>query len=53
MHAALLQAKAPWRAVALELGINNAVALDCYRTHTLPPGVTEAIVTRFLELPVI
>ena len=50
--AALLQPKAPWRAVALELGTNNAVALDAYRTHTFPPGITEATVTRFLELPV-
>jgi hypothetical protein len=50
-HAALLQPKAPWRAIVREFGINEAVAQDAHRTHKLPPGITGDAVTRFLELP--
>src|SRR5215207_9627178 len=31
---------APWKLVAERLGINPAVAVDAYRHHRLPPGVS-------------
>jgi hypothetical protein len=50
-HAALLQPKAPWRAIVREFGINEAVALDAHRVHKLPPGITGDAVTRFMAVP--
>jgi hypothetical protein len=50
-HAKALAPTKPWRAVARELGINEAVALDCHRNGSLPPGLSVAAITRFLELP--
>jgi hypothetical protein len=50
-HAEKLQPKAPWRAIVREFGINEAVAQDAHRNHTLPPGITGDAVSRFLELP--
>jgi hypothetical protein len=50
-HAERLQPKAPWRAVVREFGINEAVAQDAHRNHTLPPGITPDAAARFLELP--
>jgi hypothetical protein len=50
-HAEKLQPKTPWRAVARELGINDAVALDAHRIHKLPPGITGDALTRFLAVP--
>jgi hypothetical protein len=51
-HAERLEPKAPWRAIVREFGINEALAQDAYRAHTLPLGLTGNAVTHFLELPV-
>jgi hypothetical protein len=49
-HAARISPKTPWRAVARELGTNEAQALDAYRNGALIPGVTTDLIERFLEL---
>jgi hypothetical protein len=49
-HAAALSPKTPWRAVARELGVNEAQALDSYRLHKVPPGITPDLLAHFLEL---
>jgi hypothetical protein len=46
-HAEKLQSKAPWRPIVREFGLNEAVAPDAHRTHTLPPGITGDAVSRF------
>jgi hypothetical protein len=51
-HAAKIDSKCPWRAVASEFELNRQATLDAYRLHALPPGVTVDAVERFLELPV-
>jgi hypothetical protein len=50
-HAEALQPKTPWRAVAHALGINEALTLDCYRSHSVPPGILGSAIERFLALP--
>jgi hypothetical protein len=50
-HAARISPKTPWRAVARELGTNEAQALDAYRAGSLPPGMTANAIERFFELP--
>jgi hypothetical protein len=51
-HAAKMDAKSPWRAVANEFELNKQQTLDAFRQHTLPPGVTADAIERFLELPI-
>jgi len=38
---------APWKLVAERLGINPAVAVDAYRNHRLPPGVSAEAAAAF------
>ena len=38
---------APWKLVAKRLGINPAVAVDAYRNHRLPPGVSAEAAAAF------
>jgi hypothetical protein len=49
-HAATLSPKAPWKAVARELGTNEQQAVDCYRLRKFPPGVAADALALFLEL---
>jgi hypothetical protein len=49
-HAETLTPTKPWRAVARELGTNEAQALDCYREGKLIPGLTAHAIERFLAL---
>jgi hypothetical protein len=49
-HAAKLDAKAPWRAVASEFEINKAQTLDAFRSRALPVGIGADAVARFCEL---
>jgi hypothetical protein len=51
-HAAKLTpgGKAPWRVVADVFDQDRQKALDAFRSHTLPPGMTRVQVEKFLEL---
>jgi hypothetical protein len=49
-HAASLHPKAPWKAVARAFSINEALAVDAYRSHALPPNIGPDDVTKFTEL---
>jgi hypothetical protein len=49
-HAAKLEPKAPWRAVARELGVNDGVAQTAHRNGTLPANVSPVAAGRFLAL---
>jgi hypothetical protein len=51
-HAARLQPKTPWRAVAREFGTNEQQAVDCYLSKSNPPGLVTNAIERFLEMPV-
>jgi hypothetical protein len=53
-HAESLAPGKPWRAIVREFGINEAVAVDCWRNKTVPPGIVHGAIgaiARFLELP--
>jgi hypothetical protein len=41
----------PWRAIVREFGTNEAVAVDAHRNKTVPPGIVDTAIKRFLELP--
>jgi hypothetical protein len=45
-HAAALDPVSPWRPIVREFGINSAVAVDLYRSGSLPP-IAPAAATRF------
>jgi hypothetical protein len=49
-HAEKFQPKAPWRAIVREFGINEALAQDAHRNHTLPPGFGPEAAARFMEM---
>jgi hypothetical protein len=51
-HAERLRPRDPWVAVARELGVNPALSKDHYRGRTMPPGIADTAVARFLELSV-
>jgi hypothetical protein len=40
----------PWKTVARRLGLNEALCIDHYRTHTLPP-IDAGAIEQFLQLP--
>jgi hypothetical protein len=48
-HAAALDPTAPWRPVTAEFGLNPALALNHYRSGTLPP-VAHAAASRFCSI---
>jgi transposase-like protein len=48
-HAAELNPTAPWRPVAAEFGLNAALALNHYRSETMPP-IAAAAATRFCSI---
>jgi transposase-like protein len=48
-HAAALDPTAPWRPVTAEFGLNAALALNHYRSGTLPP-VAHAAASRFCSI---
>jgi hypothetical protein len=49
-HAVKLEPKAPWRAVARELGVVDGTAQAAHRNMALPPGLNADAVARFLTL---
>jgi hypothetical protein len=48
-HAAALDPVSPWRPIVREFGINSAVAVDLYRSGSLPP-IAPAAATRFCAI---
>jgi hypothetical protein len=50
-HAETLAPGKPWRAIVREFGTNEAVAVDAHRNKTVPPGIVDTAIKRFLELP--
>jgi hypothetical protein len=49
-HAEKLEPTRPWRAVVREFDVKEALAQNCYRKLSLPPGVGPMAVTKFLSL---
>jgi len=49
-HAEKLEPTRPWKAVAREFDVKEAVAQNAYRNLSLPPRVGPMAVTKFLEL---
>jgi hypothetical protein len=49
-HAAKLEPKAPWRAVARELGVSDGAAQTAHRNEVLPANISPAAAARFLTL---
>jgi hypothetical protein len=48
-RAAEMSPTSPWRPVAAEFGLNAALALNHYRSATMPP-IAPAAAARFLEM---
>jgi hypothetical protein len=46
-----LSPKAPWKVAAKRFHINEALALDSWRSRELPPGITSVEVERFIAPP--
>jgi hypothetical protein len=47
----VLNPQAPFKAVAEELGVHRAQAVDCQRACSIPPNVSAEDLAKFLELP--
>jgi hypothetical protein len=50
-HAEALAPQQPWKIVARTLGVNEQLAVDCHRHRTLPPGIDDDALERFIGRP--
>jgi hypothetical protein len=50
-RAEAMQPRAPWRAVRDAFNVNEALAHDCFKTRTVPPGIAHGAIERFLDIP--
>jgi hypothetical protein len=52
-RAEALRPRDPWKAVSRAFNLNEASCVDAFRHRTVPPGVEDNAITRFLDRPAV